>query len=74
VDDVDTNVEVHGKGVNQSAIPNVVTAADVEGSGDGGVAKEVRQPTKDKDAGKEMTAAPASDMEVLHLCRTPKSV
>ena len=35
----------------------------MEGSGDGGVAKGVCEPAKEKDVGKEMTAVPAPDMD-----------
>jgi len=63
MDDVDIDVEVHGTGVIEREIPNVVTVAYVEGSGDGGLAKGVCEPAKEKDAGKEMTTAPAPDMD-----------
>ena len=49
---------MQAQGVIQSAIPNVVIAAYVEGSGDGGVVKEVCHPPDEMEVASNMDGAP----------------
>jgi len=72
VEEVDNNAEVHSKGEIESEFSNIVMGIDVEGSGDGGVPKNLHDPVTEKDAGKEPPAVPTPKMEGVVLVEDVK--